>query len=172
MTDREVPQARQYAIWIMRASRRWRAGARPALAAAYWSVKRSFTTDLRNLFDEVGSSLQPLSDYAMRRLERAHARFMSDEEKQRVAKELEEYANAGSVGIDLLRAAAMWAGAGVESYELRRTRYRILVAAIRRGDITGAVRFRGHRAGPDPYTRLPLREFKSYLVRIGVLLGE
>jgi len=124
---------------------------------------------LRILLEEVGSSLQPLVDYAMRRLERAHARLMSDEEKRRVAKELEEYANAGSVGIDLLRAAAIWAGAGIESYELRRTRYRILVAAIRRGDITGAVRFGGQRSGPDAYTRLPLREFKRYLVRIGVL---
>ena len=102
-------------------------------------------------------------------LERAHARLASADEKRRIATEFAQYAKSGAAGIDLLRAAALWGGAGSERYALRRMRYRLLAAAIRRSEIRGAVQHGGVGPGPNVYTRMPLRELQNYFIRIGVL---
>lgn len=149
---------------------RWlNAHARPVISSMRESITQGSRRGWRNAREvcvDLGWSPKPVVD---RCLERTHARLMSAEEGRRIERELQEYARSGAAGIDLLRAAALWAGAGSERYALRQMRYRLLAAAIRRGEIRGAVQLGGKGAGPDAYTRLPLRELRSYFIRIGVL---
>jgi hypothetical protein len=175
MTNRSFSHASGYARWIMGRARQRMNMVRPLCAAAYLGIRQAryrWRTDIGMLGEDLGKSLRPLIDYGMRRFERAQARLSTEEERRRINRELEEYGRAGVVGIDLLRAAAIWAGAGPERYTVRRIRYKVIAAAIRRGDIRGAVQRGGDGPGPDVYTRMPLRELRNYFIRIGVLTDE
>jgi hypothetical protein len=169
MTTRGDTRATTYAKrimpWLNERVKDARLAGRSMAYSLTQASRRRWNT-VREVCIDLGWSPKPGVE---RLLERAHVSITSAGERRRIERELEQYAKSGAAGIDLLRAAALWAGAGSERYALRQMRYRLLAAAIKRGEIRGVVQHGGGGPGPDAYTRLPLRELRDYFIRIGVL---
>src|SRR5688572_15509966 len=120
MTTRGAEGTIKYAKWIMRWTQQRVKAAGAPCAAAHVAVRRGlkrWRTSMRDVCCDLGWTPGPLVHHL---LERAHTRLASADEKRRIEKELAEYGRSGAAGIDLLRAAALWAGAGSERYALRK----------------------------------------------------
>ena len=111
--------------------------------------------------------------------QKAAVYFTKRKERARIASQINEYMTAGHSRIDTPTAAAIWAGTRDDDDVNRHLRFRLIKAAINRGEIRNTIQVGDPRQSParlrnltvwaNRHTHLPLTELRDFLIRQGVV---